>query len=161
MQHISGKLHLNVGKNLIRPMKEFIFKTFARLFAVLGCSTLVTACYGVPYDDFDAKVIGRVTDSQTGQPVKGVMVKMTAGSRSQMGDNAVQSLSPLSSTIVTYTDADGRFDEDLDVYGIPDGVLVECFDVDGEVNGSYLPAAKVYPIEEEGRINVDIEVDAD
>lgn len=142
-------------------MKEFILKTFARLFAVLGCSTLVTACYGVPYDYFDAKVTGRVTDAQTGQPVKGVMVKMTAGSRSQMGDNAVQSLSPLSSTVVTYTDADGRFDEDLDVYGVPDGVLVECFDVDGEVNGSYLPEAKVYPIEEEGQIEVVVEMDAD
>ena len=67
-------------------MREFLIKTFARLFAVLGCSTLVTACYGVPYDSFDAKVSGRVTDSQTAQPVKGILVRMTVGSRSQMGD---------------------------------------------------------------------------
>lgn len=141
-------------------MREFIIKTFARLFAVLGCSTLVTACYGVPYESFDAKVSGRVTDSETGQPVKGILVRMTVGSRSQMGDNAVQSLSPLGSYRDIYTDADGRFYQEMDVPGLPDGVLLECFDVDGQANGSYLPDSRVYPLETEDLVEFDIDLKA-
>ncbi len=139
-------------------MREFLVKTFARLFAVLGCSTLVTACYGVPYESFDAKVSGRVTDSQTGQPIKGVLVRMTVGSRVQMGDNAVQSLSPLASPEDAHTDADGRFYKEIEVLGAPDGVLLECFDVDGQANGSYVPDAKVYPMEAEGLVEFDIDL---
>lgn len=141
-------------------MRDFIVKTFARLFAVLGCSTLVTACYGVPYDTFDAGITGRVTDSQTGQPVKGILVRVTVGYRSQMGDNAVQSLLPLDSPWDVYTDADGRFYRDVSVGREPDGVLLECFDVDGQDNGVYLPVSKVYPLETEGVAEFDIDLKA-
>ena len=141
-------------------MKEFLIRTFARIFAVLGCSTLVTACYGVPYDTYDAKVSGRVTDSQTGQPVRGILVRMTVGTRSQAGDNAVQSLSPLDSPRDVYTDADGRFYQAISMEREPDGVLLECFDVDGQMNGTYLPESKVYPLEMEEVVEFDVEMKA-
>lgn len=142
-------------------MKDFLLRTFARLFAVLGCSTLVTACYGVPYEVYDAEISGRITDSETGAPVKGILVRMTVGSRSSMGDNAVQSLSPLDSPRDVYTDADGRFYQEIEMHGEPDGVLLECFDVDGQMNGSYLPESKIYPLKADESVEIDIDLKAD
>lgn len=129
-------------------MREHIIKLFARIFAVLGCSTLVAACYGVPYELYNAGVSGRVTDDQTGEPIKGIKVRITVGDRAQTTDNPVQSISPMVSPVDVYTDSDGRFNDDIDVGGIPDGVLIECFDVDGESNGLYMPESKVYSLEE-------------
>ena len=42
-------------------MRKFLVKTFARLFAVLGCSDPDTAYYVVPYGACDAKVSDRPT----------------------------------------------------------------------------------------------------
>jgi hypothetical protein len=89
-----------------------------------------------------------VTDGQTGEPIKGIKVRITVGDRAQTTDNPVQSLSPMVSPVDVYTDSDGRFHDDIDVGGIPDGVLIECFDVDGESNGLYMPESKVYSLEE-------------
>ena len=130
-------------------MKEYILKAFSRLFTVLGCSTLVTACYGVPYYDYQVKLSGEVTDAETGDPVEGILVKMTVGSYSQGGDQAVHSISPLAPTMEAYTDAEGRFQTQVGLHQeAPDGVLLECFDVDGESNGSYMPESKVCSLAE-------------
>lgn len=139
-------------------MRDFVSRTFARLFAVLGCSTLVTACYGVPYDTFDAKVSGTVTDAETAQPIKGILVRMTVGSSSQRGDNAVQSISPMASSRDVYTDDKGRFYQEIGVEGVPDGVLIECFDVDGSQNGTYLPESQVYPLETEEVVEISVDL---
>ena len=129
-------------------MRDFLFRTFARLFAVLGCSTLVTACYGVPYEAYETKVSGRVTDERTGEPVKGIQVRMTVGSRAVGGDNSVHTLLPFDQSVDSRTDGDGCFFTEIEVHIEPDGVLVECFDVDGEANGSYLPKSEVFSLEE-------------
>lgn len=96
-------------------MKEYLFKVMARLFAVLDCSTLVTACYGVSYEHFLARTEGAVKDSH------------------------------------------GRFRADISVDGIPDGVLLECFDVDGEPNGSHRLLSKVVGLEEGGSVGLTLD----
>lgn len=161
VQHISGNKHHNDGNGQFDVMREIILRTFARLFALMGCTTIVTACYGVPYENFDVKMSGRVTDAQTGQPVKGIQVRMTVGSRTIGGDNAVQSLSPFESPVCSNTDADGCFKGEASVYREPDGVMIECFDVDGEANGTYLPKSKVYTLEDGADADIRLERYAD
>jgi hypothetical protein len=39
----------------------------------------------------------------------------------------------------------------------PDGVLVECFDVDGQANGSYLPKSKALSLEEAEKADIRLE----
>ena len=58
-------------------MRNFIIKYFGRLLAIIGCSTMVTACYGVPYDEYIPRegISGRVVDSETGEPIKGIKVR--------------------------------------------------------------------------------------
>lgn len=129
-------------------MKQFILKNTARLFAVLGCSTLVTACYGVPYEEFSSKASGKVVDADTGEPIEGIQVRITAGLRSQGGENSVQGLVPVYMSDDIYTDADGAFQEYVYAHREPDGVLIECLDVDGKNNGSYDPETVVYSLEE-------------
>ena len=58
VQHISGNKHHNDGNGQFDVMREIILRTFARLFALMGCTTIVTACYGVPYENFDVKMSG-------------------------------------------------------------------------------------------------------
>ena len=64
-------------------MRDFIAKHFGRILAVLGCSTLVTACYGVPYNPYDPdfSVNGRVLDSETDQPIKDIKVRAVPSSK--------------------------------------------------------------------------------
>lgn len=138
-------------------MREFIIRTLPRLFAVLGCSTLVTACYGTPYDYYHADISGRVLDSETAEPVKGINVKMTLGYRSQTGDNSVQSLVPVDSPRSSMTDVNGKFSEVISTDMEPDGVLIECYDIDGPQNGTYLPNAKVYSLEEAASVEIRLE----
>lgn len=138
-------------------MRDYLFRTFARFLAVLGCSTLVTACYGVPYDAYETKVSGRVTDDQTGESIRGIKVRMTVGARSVGGDNSVHSISPYTQPVDFTTDIDGSYYGEIDVYSEPDGVLVECFDVDGQANGSYLPKSKVLSLEEAEKADIRLE----
>ena len=70
-------------------MKDFILKYLSRLLAVIGCGTLVTACYGVPYEKFSTKVSCTVVDADNGAPIKGIQVRMTMGYRPSAGDNTV------------------------------------------------------------------------
>lgn len=93
-------------------MNNFIIKHFGRILAILGCSTLVTACYGVPYDEYDphARVSGRVVDSETDQPIQDIKVRAVPANES--------------------------FDPSTTEY------IIECTDIDGEMNGSYEPVTK-------------------
>lgn len=133
-------------------MREILFRNLSRLFAVLGCSTLVTACYGVPYDDYHSVVSGKAVDADNGMPVEGLMVRVTTGYRSQGGHGPVQGLVPLAQSGASLTEADGCFEESLTSHQEPDGVLIECHDIDGQTNGSYSPKSQVYAIEEAGDI---------
>lgn len=126
-------------------MKDWFFRYFARILAVLGCSTLVTACYGVPYETYQVKISGKVLDSVTGKPVKGIQIKLTPGTDSYQDAGTVNGVHPLSSPFAVISGTDGRFSATLHTDIIePDGVLVECLDVDGAANGSYLPESQVF-----------------
>ena len=56
-------------------MKELFLKYFGRLLAIIGCSTVVTACYGTPFEVYSAK--GRVIDAETEEPIMGIKVQIT------------------------------------------------------------------------------------
>ena len=107
-------------------MKELFTKYFGRLLAVLGCTTMVTACYGVPYNDF--YVQGKVVDSETEEPIQDIQITVVP-----------QDGTPLPSTS---TNSNGIFV----VYSYfdipPSGYTIECTDIDGELNGSYEDAVK-------------------
>ena len=136
-------------------MKDIFLKYFSRLLAVLGCSTLVTACYGTPYDDFHGTVSGTVLDADTGEP--GISVRVTPGYRSQSSGNAVQSLVPTSEPVEYITDSDGRFEDSIYSYREPDGILFECIDIDGAANGSYFPKSQVSEVEEAADLEITLE----
>lgn len=138
-------------------MKNIILKYFSRLLAILGCSTLVTACYGTPYDDFHGVVGGTVLDAETGEPIKGISVKVTAGYRSQGSGNTVQSLVPTGEPIEFITDSYGYFEDYIHSYREPDGILFECLDIDGEANGSYFPKSQVSGVLEADGIEISLQ----
>lgn len=144
-------------------MRELFLKYFSRILAVLGCTTLVTACYGIPYDEFSAKVSGDVTDAVTGEPIKGVKVKVTVGNLSgnSTGDVKGIHVTDYSSPVEITTDARGRYS--VHVYSHMDcnGVMVECTDVDGAENGSYRPASEVYRIADGAEVEADVVMDAE
>lgn len=98
-------------------MREFIIKYFGRILAILGCSTVVTACYGVPFDIYSVK--GRVIDAETEEPIKGIKVQVRSDRLCDYGE----------------TDADGSFH--VGFYETAAPVSLECVDVDGPLNGSY------------------------
>ena len=114
-------------------MREFIVKYFGRVLAVLGCSTLVTACYGVPPMDFEVR--GTVADAQTGEPVEGIMVR--AFMRGIDGyDGDVPKYSIVTSE-TTESASDGSFRMTLMEDYYPDDFLIEWQDLDGPENGEY------------------------
>ena len=107
-------------------MKELFTKYFGRLLAVLGCTTMVTACYGVPYNSF--RVQGKVVDAQTEEPIQDIQITV-----------APQDGTPLPSTS---TNSHGIFVVYNFVDIPPSGYTIECTDIDGELNGSYEDAVK-------------------
>lgn len=111
-------------------MRNFIVKYFGRILALLGCSTIVTACYGVGYDTYNPQIniIGRVVDAETDQPIKDIKVRAV----------------PTDNSFVAYpydasgfTSSDGSFNVSAMIDDFPSGYIIECNDVDGELNGSY------------------------
>ena len=115
-------------------MKDFIVKHFGRILAILGCSTLVTACYGVPYDEYvpNARVSGRVVDSETDQPIQDIKVRAVPANESFDSYPYDSSQS---------TDSGGYFN--IGTFdSSPTGYVIECADVDGEMNGSYESVTK-------------------
>lgn len=130
----------------IKAMRELFIKYFGRILAILGCSTMVTACYGVPETPYEVK--GRVVDAESGKPIKNIKVSVSAGS-GYGTTGAVGSIyeNEGSYPMSTYTSADGEFDVTLYEYFGPDAFLVECTDVDGLDNGLYEPLKEAVPIE--------------
>lgn len=122
-------------------MREFLIRYFSRILAVLGCTTLVTACYGVPYEVY-VPVKGKVIDAETARPVGGVQVKINVGNGVR-GTTGVQASVPLGVPISTHTDRNGNFSATVEAYDNPDAVMLEVLDVDGEDNGCYMPGAMV------------------
>lgn len=142
-------------------MRDFILDNFGRLLAILGCSTLVTACYGTPYDDFHSVVSGAVLDMDTDAPIEGILVKVTAGSGSQGAGNLVQSLDPAGESVSLRSDDRGGFSTDISGYGRIDGVIIECIDIDGEANGAYLPKSQIFDITGAENVRILLEKDSE
>ena len=111
-------------------MRNFIIKYFGRLLAIIGCSTMVTACYGVPYDEYIPRegISGRVVDSETGEPFKGIKVRAVPSTESF-------GTTPYDSSVLT--DEVGHFVITFDIDSCPPGYTIKCTDVDGDLNGSY------------------------
>jgi putative lipoprotein (rSAM/lipoprotein system) len=143
-------------------MKEWFFKYFSRILAVLGCSTMVTACYGSPYKTYNVKVSGTVVDASTGSPVKGIQVRLTVGKDSYDDAGVVQGMEPLSSPVVVYSGTDGEFSEVLYSYYLePDGIMVECVDIDGSVNGTYQTETQIFAPDDVSDSVIRLELDAE
>ena len=122
-------------------MRDFIVKHFGRVLAVLGCSTLVTACYGVPYDEYnpDFNVSGRVVDSETEKPIQDIKVRAVPSSETP-------DAYPYDSA--SSTNSEGFFNILGVVESRPSGFIIECTDVDGELNGSYESVIEEIPYDE-------------
>lgn len=138
-------------------MKDFILKYLSRLLAVIGCGTLVTACYGVPYEQFSAKVSCKVVDAESGAPIKGIQVRMTTGYRPSGGDNPVQGMAPIDDPVNAYTDADGKVEEYITSFSEPDCLMIECLDIDGADNGSYAPSSGIYAVDQIDNVVISLE----
>lgn len=136
-------------------MRDFIIRHFGRILAVLGCSTLVTACYGIPYEQY-IPVKGKVIDSETSLPVKGMKVTVNVGFDA-LGSSGVQSLEPTGRQEVVTTGTDGTFFVEVEAYGAVDAVMLDVVDVDGEQNGRYLPETVVAGYDEGETIVVEVE----
>ncbi|MBQ8811497.1 MAG: radical SAM-associated putative lipoprotein [Bacteroidales bacterium] len=138
-------------------MKSLFSRYLLRFLTVLGCSTLVTACYGVPYAEFSADVTGEVLDADTGEPIKGISVRVTPGVTSPgNADGGLKGIRPLDDcgTLEIRTNTDGSFGVSVRSYmGAPDAVLLECVDVDGEDNGSYYSSSKIVPVKDGGSVS--------
>lgn len=121
-------------------MRDLFIKYFGRFMAVLGCSTMVTACYGVPMESFQVK--GRVTDAETGQPVRDIKVTVTPGWDYGV-TSGVESIKLSGEYGTTLTQADGSFVVTCYDYGEPEAYKVQCDDVDGASNGEYVSFDKI------------------
>ena len=105
-------------------MRSFFIKYFGRILAILGCSTLVTACYAAPPMPYQAKLNGRVLDAETGEPIKDIKVSVERGYAQKV------------------TAEDGSFSVWCDREDQQESFVIECSDVDGSVNGLYESARK-------------------
>lgn len=106
-------------------MRSFLINYFGRILAILGCSTLVTACYAPPPMPYQAKLNGRVLDAETGEPIKDIKVSVERGYAQKV------------------TAEDGSFSVWCDREDQQESFVVECSDVDGSVNGLYESARKI------------------
>lgn len=126
-------------------MRDFIIKYFGRILAILGCSTVVTACYGsppgyflgepLPRLDFNDNVNGRVLDAETGQPISGIEVKVVP-SNCLPDSESSKKFSPV------HTSYCGHFEVVIAEEDTYSSYTVECNDVDGYANGSYNPVTE-------------------
>ena len=122
-------------------MKELLAKYFGRILAILGCTTMVTACYGVPYSQYDPdfNVSGRVVDSETEKPIQDIKVRAVPSSENP-------DTYPYDSA--SSTNSEGFFNILGVVESPPSGFIIECTDVDGDLNGSYESVIEEIPYDE-------------
>lgn len=130
-------------------MRELFIKCFGRLLAILGCSTLVTACYGVPPMPYT--VSGHVTDGDTGEPVEGILVRVSE--RYFSGCDGEEPQYGIGETRSVKTSKEGEFDLKFHEYGSQD-VIVEWQDVDGPENKEYQSGTMIVPIDESENITI-------
>lgn len=137
-------------------MRDLFIRCFGRVMAILGCSTLVTACYGVPPTPYS--VSGHVKDAETGAPVEGILVKVTE--RHIDGNFDSDPLYHVGTSNWTHTDADGAFSVRFHEYGSADDVIIEWQDVDGPENGHYRSDTMVAYPEDAENLTIEIEREA-
>ena len=82
---------------------------------------------------------------------------MTMGYRPSAGDNTVQGLVPIDEPVNAYTGTDGKVEEYLTSYSEPDCLMIECLDIDGADNGSYVPSSGIYRVEDAGDLEITLE----
>jgi len=119
-------------------MKKFIkfsSAVCAALLTVLGFSALATSCtkYGIPvmYGMPSVSISGKVTDKNTGKPIKGIQVtNLYAGFVPMYG---VPPGDYTGSNTPAFTDTNG----DYTIYGERIYSDLSFEDVDGEANGLY------------------------
>ena len=133
-------------------MRELFIKYFGRLLAVLGCSTLVTACYGVPMMDY--QVMGAVKNAETGEPVEGILVK--AFMRDIHGYDGDQPQYSLVTSQTTESVSGGSFRMFFTVDYYPHDFLIEWQDVDGPENGEYASGTLTVLPEDSENININL-----
>ena len=73
-------------------------------------------------------ISGRVVDSETGEPIKGIKVRAVPSTESF-------GTTPYDSSVLT--DEVGHFVITFDIDSCPPGYTIKCTDVDGDLNGSY------------------------
>lgn len=123
-------------------MKDFLLKNSRRILALLGCTTVVTACYGTPYDIYDSHIIsGRVVDADSGDPIPGIKVTVSQASVSSPGV-----LVPGTEYDTGLTDEDGKFESGH--HGNGNAVIIQCKDIDGMINGNYQQKTEIFSDEE-------------
>lgn len=111
-------------------MRELFIKCFGRILAILGCSTVVTACYAAPPMPYQAKLNGRVLDAETGEPIKDIKISMERGYAQKVAAE------------------DGSFSVWCDRDDQQESFVIECTDVDGSVNGLYESVCETITVEE-------------
>ena len=138
-------------------MREFIIKYFGRFMALLGCTTMVTACYGIPVDPETHWVEGLVKDAETGKPIKGIKVTLTPASDNG-STTGVQHIYVNESSREFYTSADGRIAQEITIYPYEETELfyLQCEDVDGSENGTYAPSDRLISTVEAGDFVVEM-----
>ena len=117
-------------------MRELFIKYFGRFLALLGCSTMVAACYGTPMDMDTTWVEGRVRDAETGAPVNGIRVSVIPGL--SHGENP-EDMEVIGREAVVVSSSDGIVQAYVEICQDPDVFQIRCIDVDGSENGSYEP----------------------
>lgn len=121
-------------------MREFFIKYFGRILALLGCTTMVTACYGIPVDPETHWIEGLVKDAESGKPIKGIKVTLTPASDNGSA-TGVQHIYVNEHSREFYTSEDGKIAQEITIYPYSKTELfyLQCEDVDGAENGSYAP----------------------
>lgn len=138
-------------------MRELFIKYFGRFLAIWGCSTVVTACYGIPLDPETHWIEGLVEDAQTRKPIENIKVTLTPAA-----DNGsitgVQHIYVNESSREFYTSEDGKIEQEINIYPreATQLFLIQCEDVDGASNGTYAPVEKLISVHDAGDFVVEM-----
>ena len=140
-----------------KTMRELFIKYFGRLLALLGCTTMVTACYGIPVDPETHWIEGLVEDAETGKPIRGIKVTLTPASENA-STSGVQHIFINESSKTFYTSADGKVEEEITIYPYEKTELffLQCDDVDGAQNGTYAHEEKLISAHEAEDFHVEM-----
>lgn len=136
-------------------MRELFIKYFGRFLALLGCTTVVTACYGVPVESETYWIEGLVRDAESGEPIKGIRMTVLPGAAAG-STSGVDAMKVAGSPLELYSGKGGEFSGEGTAYQTPELYRLECLDVDGTANGSYEPSFMMVPGSEAADIVVEM-----